>query len=432
VSKWRPSAVQRGLAAISTGTAAGQAIVLLATPLLARIYTPGDFGAFASLMALVGIAATAGSLRLETAVPIASLGEARNLVKVSACASFMAGICCAVLLSGHHDFPGNAWLAATLVIYLVWITSMHAVLTTFSLRSHQYTAVARRSFLQSLGTAGGQLAAAAWLKSAMGLAAGLALGRSLGVASLARESRLFSWERGDDRPSVAVTMRRYWRFPILFMPSALLNVLGTQLPILLVVRAYGAESAGNLAQAFTFGAMPAALLGGAVSSVVLAELASRVRAGERDQRRRYLLISKALAPLGLAWFLFLFLLAPRILPVILGPEWSTSGEFAAAIAAGTGMGLIVSPLTVVTSLYERSVLNFLLDIFRVVVVLAGGVASWLMGSGPVGAVLSMSVAMGIVYVATWFVGLRIVSEARVSPDGTTSPLDSSGKRVQPS
>lgn len=401
-------------------------MTLLATPVLSRIYSPAAYGAFASLMALVAIASTAGSLRLESAVPIATAGDARQMLKASAWSSLLAGVICAGLLAGlgHSAVSGDPWLGSMLVVYIVWVTAMYSVLTASSLRSHQYAAVARRNLLQAAGTAGGQLVLSRWLKSALGLTAGLAVGRSLGVASLVRESRLLRNLHEADESSMSSALKRYWRFPLVFMPSALLNVLGTQLPILLVARAYGAESVGNLAQALTFGAIPAALLGTAISSVVLAEMAARVRAGELNQRQRYLRVSKALAPLGLGWFLGLVLVAPSLLPVVLGSEWQSSGEFAAALAVGAGLGLMVSPLTVVFLLYERSLVNLGLDIFRVVLVVAAGVAAWRLGHGPVVAVFVMSAAMGIVYVTTWIIGLWVVSGSEgssVTDDAVGSP-----------
>lgn len=402
---------QGGVAVISFGTAAGQAVTLLATPVLSRLYAPAAYGAFASLMALVAIAATAGSLRLESAVPIASWGEARQLVKASAASSLIIGVACAGLLSvlGHQVFSRDPWLAAFLVIYLVWVTAMYAVLTAYSLRSHQFSAVARRNFLRSLGTAGGQLAFSQWLRSALGLTAGLALGRSLGVVSLARESELLTKRQDVADESMLIALKRYWRFPVVFMPSALLNVLGSQLPILVVTRAYGTVSSGNLAQAILFGAIPAALLGTAVSSVVMAEMAARVRAGELIQRARYMRVTRALLPIGLAWFLVLVLLGRPLLPIVLGPQWSESGQYVTALAIAPAVGLIVSPLTVVFLLYERTVVNFLLDIGRVVLVAGLGAAAWRIGYGPIGTVFLMSWGMAVVYVATWLLGLRTVS-----------------------
>lgn len=416
VPRVRLGRAKDGIAAITTGTAAGQAVALIAAPILSRVYSPSDFGAFASLLALVAIASTAGSLRLESAVPIASEIEARDMVRTAALSALVAGLICAGILAvtGHHVFAQQGWLGAGLVTYLVWVGAMYTVLTAFSLRERKYNAVAQRNFLQSVGKAVGQLFLSPWLNSGTGLAVGFAMGRSLGVASLVRESGMFSKDARGPIQKQLITLRRYWRFPVVFMPSGLLNVLGAQLPLLLVTRSYGAASAGNLAQALTFGAIPAALMGSAISSVVMAEMAARVRAGELNQRARYMRVTRALLPIGLGWLLLMLIGSPIILPWVLGPEWSESGAFSSAFAAAASAGLIVSPLTVVFDLYERALLSFMLDLGRVVLVGCLGAAAWKSGQGPAAAVAIMSLGMAAVYAAIWLLALRTVSVGQSS------------------
>jgi O-antigen/teichoic acid export membrane protein len=405
-----------GIAAISSGAALGQAVALLATPVLSRLYSPAEFGAYASLIAMVTIAATAGSLRLESAVSIASAGDERSLVGASAWASLVAGLACAALMSAtrHEAISSHPLAGSLLVIFLVWVTAMYTVLIAYSLRSLQYSVVARGSALQTLGMVGGQLAVSRWIKSAVGLAAGMAIGRSIGVASMAWESQLLKGREKQAKPKLSVILTQYWRFPVVFMPSALLNVLGTQLPILLVTRVHGTESAGNLAQALSVGAIPAALVGSAISSVVMAEMAARVRAGELDQRARYIRISKALLPLGIVWFLLLITAGPPLLPIVLGSQWSESGRYLAALAVTAATGLVVSPVSVVFVLYERALLNILLDTGRIVVVGGLGLVAWRLGLSPVRTVSIMSFGMAFVYIAIWLLGLRTSSGAPAS------------------
>jgi O-antigen/teichoic acid export membrane protein len=193
------------------------------------------------------------------------------------------------------------------------------------------------------------------------------------------------------------------------MPSALLNVVGSQIPLLLVALLYGPDDAGNLAQAIMLGALPAALIGSAISTVFLAELATRVRDGEPYQRRRYLKLSRTLLPLGLVWFLLLTLVIPRLLPIVLGPGWLLSGSFSLALASSVATGLVVSPLTIVLLIYQRTVLTPVVDLLRVVVVTGVGLGAWAAGFNSVMAVLLMSIGLTCIYVITWFLGLRIVS-----------------------
>lgn len=403
----------RGVAVLSVSSAAGQLLTLAAAPVLSRIYSPEAFGVFAILLSIVSIAATAGSLRLESAIPVASEVEAYSLVKTALISSLVVGLCCVPLAFLFQSASvGMSPIAISLILpFLVWITAIYAVLTNYSLRGRSYAAVARRNFLQQAGTASAQFLVSAWIRSGLGLALGLGVGRCVGIASLVRETDLLSRHAPHQATPWLATLGRYWRFPLVFMPSALMNVVGTQIPILLVAAKYGTSSVGNLSQAIKFGAIPAALVGSAVSSVVMAEIAMRVRRGETDNRSRYLRVSKALIPMAVAWFLLLVVVAPVALPLILGDAWGSSGEFAAALAISAATGLIAAPLSVVFVLYEKSLVNISLDVARVVLVSVLGFTAWGLGYSAVAAVLAMSSAMAVIYAATWAGGLRVVSPA---------------------
>ena len=63
--------LRRAVAVSVTGTAFGQIIVLAASPLLTRLYTPEDFGILGVFSALLGILGIAVCLRYELAIPLA-------------------------------------------------------------------------------------------------------------------------------------------------------------------------------------------------------------------------------------------------------------------------------------------------------------------------------------------------------------------------
>ncbi|HEY9742960.1 MAG TPA: hypothetical protein V6C90_20940, partial [Coleofasciculaceae cyanobacterium] len=53
---------------LTTGTAVAQAITIVATPILVRIYTPKDFGLLAVLTTITGTVSIVASWRYETAI----------------------------------------------------------------------------------------------------------------------------------------------------------------------------------------------------------------------------------------------------------------------------------------------------------------------------------------------------------------------------
>lgn len=396
---------------ITSSAATGQALTLLLTPILTRLYSPEAFGAFAVLQSVVMIVATGASLRLESAIPIGSSSEVAALLRITAVSAGLVALALTpvALFLDVPAFQDQRGIFVAIPSVLVFLTVVYTVLSNVALRERGYTAVATRNLIQQLGTTGSQLLCARWAPSSLGLAAGLVIGRSLGILSLYKQAARSTLHGVAPSPLFA-TLRRYWRYPVVFMPSALLNVVGSQLPLLLVASRYGSDPAGNLSQAMRFGAVPAVLIGAAVSSVVMAEIANHVRQGDRDNRRRYLRVTRALLPVSLLWGGLLTFAAPVVLPRLLGPGWDSSGAFSAALALSVASGLLASPLSVVFFIYERSLLNIAIDLSRILLVGGTGLVAWRGGYSPVAAVFAMSVGLTLIYAITWGAGLRVVSE----------------------
>ncbi|MGB9859042.1 MAG: lipopolysaccharide biosynthesis protein, partial [Moorellaceae bacterium] len=78
------SSFTRNVAVLTGGTAAGQAMVVLASPILTRLYTPEDFGVLAVYSSVLSIVSVVASLRYELAIPLAEDDEtAANLLLLS-------------------------------------------------------------------------------------------------------------------------------------------------------------------------------------------------------------------------------------------------------------------------------------------------------------------------------------------------------------
>ena len=74
----------RSVGILAGGTAAGQAIIVAASPILTRLYTPEDFGVLAVYASLLSILGVVASLRYELAIPLPeSDEEAANVTVLS-------------------------------------------------------------------------------------------------------------------------------------------------------------------------------------------------------------------------------------------------------------------------------------------------------------------------------------------------------------
>lgn len=410
----------RGVVWISAGTVGGQLIAFAIAPILTRLYSPEAFGVFAYVMAIALVLTPVAALRLELTIPLpTSKAEAGLLARL---AGASAAVCCAVcalviaFFGGALDDSSNLelmpwlWLLPPIVLFTSW----YVVLSQLAITDRQYGAVATRNLLQGTATAGSQLLLSLVTRTGGGLLTGWLIGRIAGVlAMFVRYPRYVLVEkpfRGG-----ADILRRYKRFPLVFTPAALLNALGTQLPLLLIGGLFGATQAGYLGVAQRIVEAPAALFSAAVSQVFVGELAERVRSGQRHNTTAYLRSSMLLGIFGLSLALGAILLGPIVFPWLLGQQWAQSGAYAQAIGVWVGVGFIVSPLSQVYSVYQRAGLNLALDIFRVAIVGGAGLISWLLSFTAIQTLWTMTAGMLVTYALTWLLGLHIVSSATGDP-----------------
>ena len=72
--------LKRGVVVLAGGTALGQLIAALSSPILTRFYTPGDFGVLATFISIFSLLLTVNSFRYELAITLPEDdGDAANI-----------------------------------------------------------------------------------------------------------------------------------------------------------------------------------------------------------------------------------------------------------------------------------------------------------------------------------------------------------------
>jgi len=368
------SASERGILYIVSGTAAGQALAFISAPILSRLYTPSDFGSFAVLSALIVTLGMVSALRLDQAIGLpAGAREAHSLVGIGLCSALGFAMVGTAVVGALGENVASALHQPHLMPWL-WIVpaggsvmSSYLVLNQLAIRDRRFGTIGRRNFFQASSTVLVQVGAGAGGLRPGGLVLGFGLGQLFGALSLTSGSGLLSDEARQGRSVARMTaaFSRYRRFPLLLAPSGLLNVLGLQLPVILIAYWYGSEVAGWLGMTQRVLALPVALLGTAVAQVYLAELTRAVRGDFDRARRLFRRGTRTLLVIAVAMLLVLILLGPWLFSLVFGAEWHESGEYARALSLGLAGQMIASPLSPTLFVLERQGLQLAWDAMRV-------------------------------------------------------------------
>ena len=343
---------------LASGSAMGQLLLALALPLLARLYSPADYGTLAVYSSLLAVLVVLASLRYEMAIPLPENDNAAASLLVLAFALLTT---MAAVVSLLVWLAGDSFVAAVKVPTLrpyLWLIPLgflgagaYQALSYWAIRRRAFGQLARTRFSQGAGQVITQVAAGVAGAGAPGLLVGDLVGRVAGGGGLA----LLAWRERPagrvTRASVVEAAVRYRRFPLLTTWSGVLNVGGLQLPSILFSAGFGAAAAGLYALSYKMLVLPTMLAGQAVGQVFLSRAAA---VAQEPERLRQLTEHTALALFagGLPVFGAVALGGPRLFATVMGTEWEPAGRYAQLLAPWFALWLVSSPLSGLLSVRE--------------------------------------------------------------------------------
>jgi O-antigen/teichoic acid export membrane protein len=428
VQRWMPQGeFARGVLTLVGGSGLAQGIAIASAPVLTRLYSPTEFGIYAVAAATVSILVTVASLSYQFAIPLPdsdtraanvlglSLVTALGMSAMTAVVLVVTGPQVLVVLGAPELGPYVPLLAIGQVggAFVV-------ALSFWAVRTKAFSALATTSLTQSASLVGFQLGFGAVGMGALGLLLGDIIGRFSGMIRLAR----IAWHTnrpalvGVSRPGMAAAARRYRRFPLFSLPSSIVNVLGLQAPLLLLVALYGAEVGGQFALADRLAGLPVTLLAGAVGRVYFAEGARVARERPAELRALFVRTTRSLAKAAIGPFALLALFAPLIAGFVFGEEWAQAGLFVTILAPMYFVVLVTNPTGSTLDFLERQDVQLALGVFRVGLLSGAVVVASALQLPPVGAVGLLSIAGSLTYAAFGLGSWRaILVRAPVPPRG---------------
>ena len=354
IAAWFGGPLVGPVVTLVSGTAAAQALVFLARPVLTRLFPPEVFGVLGFYLAAVATLAAVASGRYEDAVPLpASDRDAAGLwalaLALGAAAAavtlllvpFRAEIAAAL---GRPEVGGLLALVPLGVLASSWGRATEVWLT----RGDRFSAVAASRVVQN-GVAlpaqvGGGLAGGAGGALVGGYLAGRVAATTLLVGQALRAGRPSL--RGAGRLA-----RRYRRFPAYAMPSGFLNTLSTQLPAFFLLAAFAPDVLGLYVLAFGTLAAPLQLVGTSVGQVFFVRAAEAHRDGTLAGLTET--VFSRLSALGLFPLAALAVAGPAAFAVVFGAEWRGAGVYAALLAPWLYFVFVSSPLSSLFDVLER-------------------------------------------------------------------------------
>jgi O-antigen/teichoic acid export membrane protein len=372
----------RQIMTLGLGQMLGYAVLLAAMPALTRLYSPTDFGLFATFSAGLSLLSVLVAGRYDTAIPLANdEPEARQLFALATGTTF--GV---AALMGLAAWLSSDWLlprlqATGLKPLIGWLSvglvscGMFEVLSFRLLGAREFRRLSAARIVLTISTACLQVGLAFALSGPAGLVIGQAAGYGLAAIILWKLSTGWGEETRPTWRETLATGVRFRRFPLLASWSALVTGTASQLPAILIAALYGPQAAGWYLFAQRCLTLPMAVLQNPVSRVYLSEASRLKRTRPEDLPELYRQTIVRTFKLTALPLLALAIIAPELFAYVFGPEWEPAGVLCRTLAPLLLAQLVwtcVQPTLDVVERQDLGCLFALLQATLIAAALAGG------------------------------------------------------------
>jgi O-antigen/teichoic acid export membrane protein len=326
---------------------------LLMAPLITRICTPEDMGAFGVWFGLIAIASIAATLRLEAAM-ILDHGTEEQSTCFSVVAYFATLLAVAITLCGLlaralglPPVSHISWFGLMSIGVGTWLTAYMQTTLAYAASCNAFAPAAKARVLAAATIAFAQAALLLLGAGANGLFAGQIIGLAAGLAAA---TSLLS----PPRPRLAALpldaqwhyLRKHRAFWCFALPGSLLNVLCAQLPLLFISARHGGPAAGLFALTLRVLAAPVSLLAASVLEVFKRQSVLEFQT-VGNCTTCYVATFRILAFLGIGPALVTLWFAPGLFAFVFGPSWRAAGDIARILTPLYFLNFIASPLSYV-------------------------------------------------------------------------------------
>lgn len=330
----------RNVAVVASGTAASQAIFIVFTPIITRLYGPDVYGIQGIFLSVVGILATFATLSYQTAIALPKSDE--DALKL-AYLSIYIGVAMSALVTLFLFLFGPELLellnverisSFMFLLPLAMLVSVaNGIVGQCLIRKKAFFLTAKFNVFTALFTNTVKTAVGFMHPTAMALIVSNTLGGVFGAVLMYFGWHSVSTRNKDARekemhgPSMLELAKQHSDFPIYRTPQCLINAISQSLPLLLLASYFGAGTAGQYAIAIAVLGIPANLIGNSVMQVFY----PRINEAIHNKENLRVLIVKATAGLamtGVVPVIVVVLMGPALFSFVFGAEWQTAGIYA--------------------------------------------------------------------------------------------------------
>lgn len=321
---------------LTIGTTIAQAIPVLLSPILARLFSPEEFGLLAIVSSITVIINVISTGKFETAIILTkNKREAANLVGISLTLSLLISLLALVIFFFFSDTlirmlnqpKLEYWIfICPLISFLI---SIYQIYNEWCIRNAKFFNLSINKITNSTSITISNLIIGLSKVTSGGLIIGEIIGRFISAISSvisALKLDLSSFKQINLLYFYPLA-KRYKSCPKYIMPGQLLNIVGSQLPIFIITRYFSEKDVGFYSLATMTLTVPVSIVSLAIRDVFKSK-AREEYSLKKNCKTIYIRTFKSLFLISVLIFGVLFLITPKLFEFIFGSNWHTAGLFA--------------------------------------------------------------------------------------------------------
>lgn len=397
---------------LTSTTGVARVITFLGTIIVAALYTPEGLGALSLTVSLIGIMSIVVCLGFDVAIT-ASIDKAQlpYLALLAFLASIPMSLLCAIIFAflTSHDLLGLHALALSgpflSIVVPAWLLGrgLYSATTSLFIRTQWYKTFGIIGILYS----GIRLCCQAVLGLTVAGFGSLLLSEilALWLAVLAACRCLpISFRNVRARDLLPLT-QTYWRYPLIFTPSSLLNNLALLLATPLVAHYYGLTAAGNVALVQSFIFQPVGFLGTSIGSVFHRDFTEQLATDSSAAAALFLKVFGGLCLGSAILCLGIYFFGAQVIELTLGEKWSLAGQISTVMSLWLFTRTAVSPLSMMLITLDRQLLKLAYDVATLFATVTPLYVCHMMGYGFEAAIIALSISQSLAYI--FYFGLML-------------------------
>lgn len=370
---------------LTSGTVIAQAIPIIFSPLLTRLYSPEEFGFFALFLSIVTILAvfTTGMYEMAIILPKKEV-YAYQIRNISLFLTTFYTLIIILIIFSFYDllitiFPPNINhnLFLFLIPFAVFLIGIYQTTIIWFNRVKNYKTMSKTGVIQSVTTIFFQVVFSLFAMGNLSLIFGRVIGQVVSTFYLLKtyySSYSLRNKVSYKKTQYLAQVKRYKKFPYYVTWSKFFDISSNELPSVLILILFSPTMAGLYVIANKMISLPVSIIGLAVNPVHYKEI-SQMRNNHTMLKELTYNIYKKLVLLGFIPVSIILIFGDSIFQYIFGNNWLVSGEIAQILVIMFFIDFVIIHFNNILIIFEEQhktlYFNILIFSVKVIAILVG-------------------------------------------------------------